>query len=289
MNALLRSCIVTTLAALGTNAFGAEPATGPARHVPAAHRAPLPDWSGEWETVGLTPHDGGLYVESAEQIAVRWNQPQFTDDVRQRAFRVNLMQVLTTALQSGVAGGFACTFGYPMLMLESPATFEVLATPRETSLIFSTREVRNIYTDGRAHTPDDEIWPTYWGDSVGHWEGQTLVIDTIAATSAFLPASVKKASNAAVTIGLPGSNGGPVQLVAAFSPQAHYSERIHKLASGELEMELTVDDPVALSSPWKLVRRFRRIPNVARMVFQDCEGDTRHEIVNGQVTLKLSR
>jgi hypothetical protein len=149
--------------------------------------------------------------------------------------------------------------------------------------------VRNIYTDGRAHTPDDEIWPTYWGDSIGHWEGKALVIDTIAATSAFLPAPVKKASNVATGIGVSGSRGEPVQIVAAFSPQARYSERIHKLASGELEMELTVDDPIALSSPWRLVRHFRRIPNVSRMVFQDCEGDTRHEIVNGQVTLKLSR
>ena len=280
MNRILTSCIVATIAGMSTSAPGAQPAKS----------TTLPDWSGEWEMVGLTPHDGGLYVESAEQIAARWNEPQFTSDARQRAFSGKLAQVMASHLQSGAAVGFACTFGFPMLMLESPATFEVLTTPRQTSLIFSTREVRNIYTDGRAHTPDDEIWPTYWGDSVGHWEGQTLVIDTIAVTSAFLPASVKEASNAVAAIGLSGgSKGGPPQIVAAFSARAHYVERIRRLASGELEMALTVDDPVALSSSWKLVRHFRRIAGVRRMIFQDCEGDLRHEIVNGQVTLKLPR
>ncbi len=287
MNRFCVSCVVALCAGMSMHAANGEPAVTPAREV-RSYRASLPDWSGEWEMVGLTPNDGGLYVESAELIAARWSRPQYTGDPRQLAFRADLTQVMTSALQSGVASGFACTFGFPMLMLESPATFEVLATPRQTSLIFSTREVRNVYTDGRAHTPDDEIWPTYWGDSIGHWEGQTLVIDTIAATSAFLPPVIKKASNVAAIIGLAGAEGAPPQLVAAFSPQAHYRERIRKLASGELEMVLRVDDPIALSSPWRLVRHFRRIPNVTRMVFQDCEGDTRHEIVNGQVTLKLS-
>jgi hypothetical protein len=290
MKGVLKACAIAIAVGISVHAIGAEPATPQGRRSLPVNAAALPDWSGEWEMVGLTPHDGGLYVESAEQIAVRWQQPQFTDDLMQRAFRAKLTQALTDAFHSGVTAGFACTFGFPMLMLEAPATFEVLATARQTSLIFSTREVRNIYTDGRAHTPNDEIWPTYWGDSVGHWEGQTLVIDTIAATSAFLPASVKKASNAAAAIGLSGgSNGAPPQLIAAFSPQAHYSERIRKVASGELEVKLTVDDPIALSSPWRLVRHFRKIPRLTRMIFQDCEGDTRHEIVNGQVTLKLSR
>jgi hypothetical protein len=244
--------------------------------------------------VGLTPHDGGLYVESSEEIASRWNQPAFTTDLKQQAFQSKVQRSLISffqarAAQPGVAVGFACTFGFPMLMLESPATFEALITPRQTSFIFSTREVRNIYTDGREHTPADEIWPTYWGDSIGHWEGQTLVIDTIAVTSAFLPGQVRDDSGAAAVVGLSGgSSGAPAKLVAAFSPQARYSERIHKLQNGELEIELTVRDPLALSSSWRLVRHFQRMAGVARMIFQDCEGDTRHEIVNGQVTLKLT-
>ena len=61
MNRILTSCIVATIAGMSTSAPGAPPAKS----------TTLPDWSGEWEMVGLTPHDGGLYVESAEQIAAR--------------------------------------------------------------------------------------------------------------------------------------------------------------------------------------------------------------------------
>jgi len=237
MNGILKACTIAIAVGISVHTLGAEPTTPRERRSLPINAAALPDWSGEWEMVGLTPHDGGLYVESAEQIAVRWKQPQFTDDLVQRAFRANLTLALMNALKSGVGFGFACTFGFPMLMLEAPATFEVLATTRQTSLIFSTREVRNIYTDGRPHTPNDEIWPTYWGDSVGHWEGQTLVIDTIAVTSAFLPVSVKQASNAAAAIGLSGgSNGAPPQGRSGWSQSIHshgLRRRLSLPSSGE--------------------------------------------------------
>lgn len=38
--------------------------------------------------------------------------------------------------------------------------------------------IRNVYTDGRSHPEDPE--PGYLGDSIGHWEGDTLVVDTVA-------------------------------------------------------------------------------------------------------------
>jgi hypothetical protein len=294
MNPLLRLCAIGAIALFGVYAVGAERKAVPQTRA-TTDRTAMPDWSGEWEMVGLTPNDGGLYVESAEEMASRWDQPAFTTDLKQRAFQSRLEHSLTSFSQAqgappGVGGRFACTFGFPILMLESPATFEALITPRQTSLVFSTREVRNVYTDGREHTPADEIWPTYWGDSIGHWEGQTLVIDTIAATSAFLPGEVRDDTGAATVVGLSGgSSGAPPKLVAAFSSEARYSERIHKLQNGELEVDLTVRDPMALSSSWRLVRHFRKMAGVTRMVFQDCEGDTRHEIVNGQVTLKLAR
>ena len=39
-------------------------------------------------------------------------------------------------------------------------------------------EIRIIYLDGRKHTPADEVVRTYDGESIGHWEGDTLVVDT---------------------------------------------------------------------------------------------------------------
>ena len=58
--------------------------------------------------------------------------------------------------------------------------FEVLIQPKLTVMIFSNHEVRHIYTDGRRHPGADELWPTPEGDSIGHWQNDTLIVDTIA-------------------------------------------------------------------------------------------------------------
>ena len=104
------------------------------------------------------------------------------------------------------------------LMLDSPLMFEVLPTPKETALIFSSREIRHVYTDGRQHTPKDELWATPWGDSIGHWEGQTLVIDTIAVKSAF--GSSESEGVAVVAFG----DVEGEQTITILSPQAHFIE-----------------------------------------------------------------
>ena len=54
-------------------------------------------------------------------------------------------------------------------------------TPQEVWIITENGpNITRIYTDGRAHAPADERWPTYSGDSVGRWEGDALVFDTLA-------------------------------------------------------------------------------------------------------------
>ena len=62
----------------------------------------------------------------------------------------------------------------------TPGMYQWRVTPEETTFISTVGAVRHIYTDGRPHPPKDELWPTLMGDSIGHWEGDTLVVDTIA-------------------------------------------------------------------------------------------------------------
>ena len=132
-----------------------------------------------------------------------------------------------------------CSFGFPSVMLESPLMFEALVTPNETAMIFSGRESRHIYTDGRSHTPADELWSTYWGDSIGHWEGQTLVVDTIAVNQESVP-------NNWVVIAVWGID--LYEPVAVLSEQARFTERIRMVSKDLLEDQMTVEDPRALSA-----------------------------------------
>ena len=257
--------------------------------VPAAQPTPrLPDWSGEWEIVGITPDDGGRFVETPAELNQFWDRPPFNSDERQMKYQQDVMARI-------MAGGSpphetqTCTWGFPELMVSAPTTFEFLATPNQTAIVFSSREVRNIYTDGRSHTPADERWPTSWGDSIGHWEGQTLVVETIAAETPGRPAAAAAFGAAIMLIKMiePAPNQHYNPLVGIFSDSAKFVERIRHVSPGLIENRLTIHDPVALTAPWEIVRRYRRVVGLKRMVFQDCEGDDRHDFSGPRVRMKL--
>jgi hypothetical protein len=89
---------------------------------------------------------------------------------------------------------------------------------------------RQIYLDGRRH-PDDPN-PSYMGHSVGHWEGDTLVVDTVGLTDRGWIAF-----------------GSYPQ-----TEKLHVIERFRRPDLGHLEREITFDDPSAFKKPWTLKR-----------------------------------
>ncbi len=247
-------------------------------------QAGMPDWSGQWENVGATPDATGGFNQSLDQVlkTLQWGPPN-KPEVQARVDRIVTMEHkrLEAIARGEDPGGAAraCTFGYPAIMLDSPLMFEVLPTPKETTLIFSSREIRHVYTDGRQHTPKDELWATPWGDSIGHWEGQTLVIDTIAVKSAFGPSESE-----GVTVVAFGDVEGE-QTITMLSPQAHFIERLRMPDKDHLEDQMTVIDPTNLTASWHMNRTYQRVAHIHRMVYEDCEGEERNPIVNGHFTL----
>jgi hypothetical protein len=250
----------------------------------AAAQSPpkLPDWSGEWENVGATPSPDGGFYEPLEQVLkeLEWAPPSKPEVQAAVDKIVAAQRKAMDAMRKGIDPGgavTACSFGYPALMIESPLMFEILPTPKETALIFSSREIRHVYTDGREHPGKDDLWPTPWGDSIGHWEGDTLVIDTVAVKSAF-PGREGISVNAF---------GGieEMQTVALLSPEARFVERIRMIDKDHLEDRITIVDPKNLTQPWQLRRTYRRVTHIRRMVYEDCEGEERNPIVDGKFTL----
>jgi hypothetical protein len=109
---------------------------------------------------------------------------------------------------------------------------------------------RNIYTDGRGH-PDD-LDATFQGDSVGHWESGTLVVDTV---------GIK--DSVAIVVGV------------KHSDKLHIVERMH-LAKDDpdtLVVEMTVDDPVALAKPWAHTLTYKRSRDWQLLEFECAEND----------------
>jgi len=231
----------------------------------AENFATLPDWTGLWEseawsdiTVGGRPAGGMAAVRAKSALAAH---PPY-NAVWEARYAEALKD--TAALAAAAETTKICKFGFPGA-LESPSVFEMLVTPEQTAFIFTTPEVRHVYTDGRAHPGPDSLWPTLMGHSIGHWEGHTLVIETVARDSA-----------------------APLRFSSPFlklSEQARYTERIRLVGPDSLVNEMTIEDPVALARPWHLVLRHRRVKNLDRILPYDCAENDRNPVIDGQLTI----
>ncbi len=129
--------------------------------------------------------------------------------------------------------------GMPSYMLITHNAFEMLFTPGRVTLLGEGdgNRLRRIYTDGRPH-PDDPD-PSFHGHSIGHWEGQTLVVDT----TAVLPQSYLAVNEA---VGVP--NNGDMHIV----------ERFHLLDPVTLADDLEITANKLLAKPWKTTRKYVR-------------------------------
>jgi hypothetical protein len=95
--------------------------------------------------------------------------------------------------------------------------------------------LRRVYLDGRTPSQDVLDDPTYAGYSTGHWEGDTLVVDTVALH--------------------------PNSFIEGFTPHSDamtVKERIRLVAPGLLEDRIMVTDPKALTKPWETIRRYQK-------------------------------
>ena len=111
--------------------------------------------------------------------------------------------------------------------------------------------LRRVYLDGRQASERVLDDPTYAGYSTGHWEGDTLVVETVALTT-----------NSYI-IGK-----------TLHSDQMTILERIRFTESGMLENQVTVSDPEALTEPWETVYRYQKstYPNDELREFACAEG-----------------
>jgi hypothetical protein len=148
--------------------------------------------------------------------------------------------------------------GMPSWMLINHNAMEILLTPGRVTMLGEAdgNRMRRIYTDGRKHPEDPDL--TLHGHSTGHWEGQTLVIDTIGvAPQAYIAVSE--------AVGIP--NNGDM----------HITERIRLVNNQTLQDELVITAPKVLTAPWKTTRIFYRRRGAANDIVEG-------QCVQGMVT-----
>jgi hypothetical protein len=115
---------------------------------------------------------------------------------------------------------------------------------------------RQVFLDGRAHPKDSN--PAWMGHSIGHWEGDTLVIDTVGFDDrSWLDMA-----------------GHP------HTEMMHVIERFRRPDLGHLEIEFTIDDPGAYAKPWKITRASEPDAgdDIGEYVCNENEKDARHMV-----------
>ena len=117
------------------------------------------------------------------------------------------------------------TFGVPRLSAAYNSYFQIFQSADHVAILMETiHDARIIPLDGRPHT--DNI-PQWLGDSVGHWEGDTLVVDT----KGYSPKSDFRGAH----------------------ENLHVLERFTRVSANRIDYEVTVDDPLTWTRPWTVM------------------------------------
>ena len=127
---------------------------------------------------------------------------------------------------------------------------QIVQTPTQLIMLFEFDHfVRRIHTDGRPHDKDaGKLW---MGDSIGRWEGDTLVADTVS-------------FNDKTTLD---REGYP------HSDALHLTELIRRADHDNLVIDLTLDDPKAYTKPWSATLNFQQRPDW-KIMEHVCEDNT---------------
>jgi len=105
--------------------------------------------------------------------------------------------------------------------------------------------IRHIYTDGRKLPPQGDVQPWWYGYSVGHWEGNDLVVET----------NNLRGAEESVHDGWLDVNGSP------YSSQAKIVERFRRPTFGHLQIDMTVEDAKSYTRPWTVRVDQRILPD----------------------------
>jgi hypothetical protein len=189
--------------------------------------ADVPDWSGVWV------RSGNLFFWDQDQgeLPTAKLTPEYERRLNDKLARIK-QDIEYDPLSAGEPAGM------PRWMTE-PFLRDFAVTPQQTWLLNEmANEVRRIYTDGREHTPREDAYPLWLGDSIGFWDGDRLIIHTEQ------------------------MRDGQYQ-----RPQPHYSDQVEtveiwrKTDDRTIEVDVWVYDPPALLEPWYTQHTYKQLTN----------------------------
>jgi hypothetical protein len=188
----------------------------------AAH----PDFTGTWRVTGFTPT---LKTDKGAAPPLRPEARKIYEQrIADRAAKHDVKDPIEACLPHGAVRLMYAP--YPMVLLQSNGQLDMIQEANHTT--------RLVYIDAKPVDPEDPKW---LGDSTGHWQGKTLVVDTINNDHRTW---LDKA-------GLPHSDDMKV------------TERLSLSADGlTLTDKITIDDPKTYTAPWTTTVHYKRLPGM---------------------------
>jgi hypothetical protein len=154
-------------------------------------------------------------------------------------------------------------YGMPRMMAVASYPVEILETAGQITIIAEAfSEVRRVFMD-QPQLPIDEVPPGYYGHSVGRWDDDALVIDTV---------GIKES--------VPGYQNIP------HSDRMRITERLRLVTPDVLHDQITIDDPVVLEKPVVYTLAYRRLPGY-KMVEFVCDNNREYVDEQGRVRMRL--
>lgn len=235
--------LAAAIFALTAGTAAAQPATAPPRaSAKAVPRAPngKPDLSGVWILTPALPlfegEDALDAARAADEAAGR-APPAPTDPPPYKPAAEAKRQEYLARRGIDDPMGRCLLTGVPRIQYR-PLPLEIIQLPERVILLYEIHHAfRIIPTDGRGH-PDD-MEPSYLGDSVAHWEGDTLVVEAAGFNDKTWLAGV-----------------GTIH-----SEELRVTERYTRDTFDTIRYEVTMEDPVVFTKPWRMEESFRLRPN----------------------------
>ncbi len=142
----------------------------------------------------------------------------------------------------------------PSRAFTAPFPFLAVQQKDAVAFLFEYQTIwRVVYMDGRGHPADIMDYPQFMGHSIGRWEGDTLVVDTVGINErSWLDTAGHEHSD-----------------------KLHLTERFRKINDDTMQWTVTFDDPVFFTRPWSLTRNFTRGKQADRILPYTCTENNR--------------
>ena len=217
-----------------------------------AQQAPanIPDITGSWERA----RDASIPAPPQPPL-----KAQYLKEVQARAQAVReanakgqpIAERVVMCLPDGMPG-----------MLSGPFPMEVLQSKGQVTMIQEAyTQVRRILLD-RPQKAIDDVEPGFYGYSTGHWDGGTLLVDTIGVREDIRYQNVPH------------------------SKDMHIKEKISLGANGVMRDEITIEDPAILEKPWTFTFGYRRMADYQLLEYI-CEDNREYADANGVQQIRI--